>query len=276
MKLKEKILKNIEKVHRYILCRKEFYRMNLRIYKIALHGIGVLNHDSYKSSGEGFFINNALNSINSPTVVDVGANVGNYSIKVHNSYNNVKVFALEPHPGNFKKLKENTKNHNIEIINKACGAKKGRVKIYDYSDKGSSHASTTKGVIEKIHNEKSKEIKVEMTTVDDLSREKKIEKIDLLKIDTEGNELNVIKGAQKLINNKSIRCIQFEFNEMNTESRTFAKDFVEKLGGYRMFRMLPNGLVDLGEYTPVEYEVFAFQNIVAIKKNEEEIIEKMT
>ena len=62
-----------------------------------------------------------------------------------------------------------------------------------------------------------------------------------------------------------IDLIHFEFNEMNVASRIFFKDFYDLLKGYRFYRMLPDGLIDLGEYKAYQMEIFGYQNIVAIR-----------
>ena len=87
--------------------------------------------------------------------------------------------------------------------------------------------------------------------------------VDFLKIDVEGHELAVLRGAERMLGAGSIRLIQFEFNEMNVVSRTFLRDFRLLLPNYTMYRLLPKGLLPLGE-VPVLTELFAYQNILAV------------
>jgi len=54
---------------------------------------------------------------------------------------------------------------------------------------------------------------------------------------------------------------------MNVYSRVFFRDFYELLVNYNFFRMLPDGLIFLGKYNPIFQEIFAYQNIVAIRKD---------
>ena len=86
-----------------------------------------------------------------------------------------------------------------------------------------------------------------------------------MKIDTEGHELQVLFGAIVAIQIRKIEVIQIEFNEMNVISKTFFKNIYDLLNGYHFFRLLPDGLVRLPIYRPIEYEIFAFQNIAAIQ-----------
>jgi len=59
--------------------------------------------------------------------------------------------------------------------------------------------------------------------------------------------------------------VQFEFNAMNLESRTFFRDLVALLPNYRLHRLLPDGWALL-PYTPLTCELFAYQNIVAVRE----------
>ena len=76
-----------------------------------------------------------------------------------------------------------------------------------------------------------------------------------------------IKEIKKLIKENSIEAIQFEFNQMNIQSRTFFKDFMDILDGYTFFRITSFGLIPLDNYSPIKNEIFAYQNIFSIKKN---------
>ena len=88
----------------------------------------------------------------------------------------------------------------------------------------------------------------------------------MLKIDTEGYESEVLKGASRMISNELIDIIQLEFNEMNVISKVFLKDFYNMLPGYNFFRLDSNRLIALNNYNPAN-EIFLFQNIVAVKQN---------
>jgi hypothetical protein len=62
-----------------------------------------------------------------------------------------------------------------------------------------------------------------------------------------------------------ISLVQFEFNEMNVISRTFLRDFVGLLPGYRLYRLLPDGMASLEGEPLFVREIFAFQNLVAVR-----------
>jgi hypothetical protein len=68
---------------------------------------------------------------------------------------------------------------------------------------------------------------VSLSTLGSFCRDHGIQRIDFLKIDTEGNELKVLQGAKSMLQSNSIHSIQLEINEMNVVVRVFLKDFCE-------------------------------------------------
>jgi len=268
MSIKSNILSLIFKIYRMIFARKFFIKFNKILYRLSLNGIGILNFKNSKTSGENIFLKKYLKDKTIKTIFDVDANKGNYSKEIMELNSNVELYAFEPHPKTFKELQEVADEFSFKVFNVGVGDKNETLKIYDYKERdGSSHASIYKDVIEKIHKKESVAHKINIIKLDDFAKEYKVNKIDLLKIDTEGNELKVLKGASELIKNNKIDVIHFEFNEMNVYSRVFFRDFYELLINYNFFRMLPDGLIFLSEYNPIYQEIFAYQNIVTIKKD---------
>jgi FkbM family methyltransferase len=185
----------------------------------------------------------------------------------------LKVYMLEPHPETFKRLSSRFNSKNISLFNKGLSSQKSTAMLYDYPDtSGTSFASIYKKVITEMVNKNinfngeanSSEIKLD--TLDEFVKEHNIDHIDLLKIDTEGSELDVLKGATNTIRSRKINAIHFEFNEMNIASSSFFKDFWDLLNEYSFYRLLPSGMLLIKQYNTVECEIFAFQNIVAILK----------
>jgi hypothetical protein len=72
--------------------------------------------------------------------------------------------------------------------------------------------------------------------------------------------------SEKTIKSGAIDVIQFEFNEMNVISRTFFKDFFDFLPEYDFFRLTHQGALFIRRYTPCFCEIFAYQNIVCVRK----------
>lgn len=248
-----------------------FIKLNKLIFQLSLRGLGVLNYTSYHLSGEKQWLKSYFSKIakKRPIVIDIGANVGDYTKLVLSFRPDAEIHAFEPHPVTYKKLIASSDIKSVSASNLAIGKSKDILTLYDYSEKdASSHASLYKDVIEQVHKSKSVSHSVEVVTLDDYCKENKIEEIDLLKIDTEGNELNCLLGAKSLLKNNSIKAIQFEFTQINIISKTTFKDFFDLLSNnYYIYRLLPGGsMLSFSQYDPLMCEIYAYQNIVAILK----------
>lgn len=251
-------------LYRLLFARTIFYQFNKFLYQLSLRGIGILNFESDKLSGEEYFIEHYVSKIRKGVVLDVGANVGKYSQFIKRMNQDIDIFAFEPHPVTYQKLVKNVDGVDMEIYNVGVGASEGSLCLYDYADKdGSAHASLYKDVIEQIHKGQAIAHKVKIISLDAFVIEHNIERVGLLKIDTEGHELEVLKGFERYIRDNKVDMIHFEFNEMNIASRVRFKEFWEFLPNYDFFRMLPDGLVPIRGYSPVSCEIYAYQNIVA-------------
>lgn len=238
-------------------------RLNTVLLHLGLRGLGILNYESPNLTGESHFLRRFLVGKDTPIVVDVGANEGDYALMVRQYAPGARIVCFEPHPQTFQRLLAR-KDLRAEVFNYAIGDTVGPVELFDYaSSDGSSHASIYRDVIEEIHGSRSTVHIVDMVTLDDYCDVNHLRHIDLLKIDTEGHDFAVLRGANRLIADGQIDVIQFEFNEMNVISRTFLRDFRGLLEGYELFRLLPKGWLRLvGNALD---EIFAFQNIVAIR-----------
>ncbi len=261
--------KTIFKFYHFVFARAYLYRFNLHLYKLVLRSLGVLNSDTAEATGEPWFLKQ-LQRRNVRVIVDVGANDLAYG---QAEFPQAKIFAFEPHPDSYLRLVRGAAR-NVVPVNAAVGESAGVVDFWDFDDGAprkkdqptSQLATVHKGLIEQLYQQPAKQYQVNMMTLDSFCEQKNIAKIDLLKIDAEGNELAVLKGASNLLAARGIDCIQFEFNETTIFAGVFFKDFVDMLPDFTFYRLLPAGAVSLGEYRPLTHEIFGFQNIVAVRK----------
>jgi len=255
-------------IYRFLFLRKFFFKFNKLLLSLSLRGIGILNFENEKLSGEGWFLREISKRNRHLVALDIGANIGRYSSTLKALCPEASIYAFEPHPKSFLRLQASAYTSGYTAINLGCSNIEGKLKLYDYkgANEGSEHASLYKDVIEILHNGEVISWDVDLTTVDSFVKQNDIPQIHLLKIDTEGNELKVLQGAKETIEKGFVEMIHFEFNEMNLMSRTFFRDFYQALPEYYFYRMLPDGLVPLGSYNSLFHEIFAFQNIVAIHR----------
>jgi len=253
-----------------IFGRKFFYRWNRFLLLVAARGICV-SDPMLKTLGPGeeSFLRRFAR-LASPTVFDVGANVGQYSARLMELCPTARIWAFEPHPGTFKRLAEVAqRSKGVTAVNAGLGDLAGTADLFDYASlvdgAGSAHASLNRRVIEDLHQSTATSVVVDIRTIDEVISTEKVEQVNLLKIDAEGHELSVLKGAASAISSRMIDVVQFEFNEMNVISHVFLKDFYDALPGYAFYRMVVDGLAPLGRYQARTHELFFLHNVVAIR-----------
>lgn len=261
--------KIIYNIYRKVFARGKFYNLNKALYNLVVKGIGINNYESDKLSGEKNLLDTILIKYKNPVIFDVGANVGNYSESIKQLSPESDLYSFEPHPKIFATLDVSSKKNKYKVFNLALGKEESKLMLYDYEDnkEGTEHASLFKETFENFYNEKVISYEVDVITLDKFVEENNINTINLLKIDTEGNDFNVLLGAKKSLANGKIDIIHFEFNSMNVYSRVYFRDFFELLNNFDLYRLLPNSFIHIKKYEPIHCEIFAYQNIVAVRKD---------
>jgi len=260
--------KIIYDIYRKIFAKSKFYNINKAIYNLVIKGIGINNYESDKLSGEKNLLDIVLSKYKKPIIFDVGANVGNYSESIKQLSPESDLYSFEPHPKIYITLESSSRKNNYKAFNLALGKEESKLMLYDYENnkEGTEHASLYKETFEKFYNEKVTSYEVDVITLDKFIKENNINKINLLKIDTEGNDFNVLLGANESLKKGLIDIIHFEFNSMNVYSRVYFRDFYELLNNFDFYRLLPNSFIHIKKYEPIHCEIFAYQNIVAVRK----------
>lgn len=127
-----------------------------------------------------------------PTIIDIGANVGFFSLAMFSKFSEAKIVAFEPMPYNFSQLnayKESYPHFNWKIENKAVAENNDGLTLFSSTIEG---FSTMAGVF--ASGSRSEKIEVPTLTLDQVMSENEIEKIDLLKLDCEGSEYSILYG----------------------------------------------------------------------------------
>ncbi len=126
-------------------------------------------------------------------VMDIGANTGIYSLVSKSINPNARVMAFEPVERVFKKLESNIRlnNYDTECYLMAVSDQNGEAVFYDTD---AEHTYTVTINKDLSHDNRYHPVKVQITTIDSLIKEKKLDSIDLIKIDVETHEAEVMKG----------------------------------------------------------------------------------
>lgn len=262
------------KTYTLLFAKVFFEKFNKFLFLLGAKGLGVLNFQTPYLTGEENFLSKFLINYDEDSfcILDVGANKGQFAHWVLQQSSKIRIISLEPNPSAFSSLfKLFSGNHRLTLVNNGAGSANEQKIIYDYSaDAGSPHASLYSNVIQSIHSSEScSETEVSIVTVDSLLSSMGHPAVCLLKIDTEGHELEVLRGCTSLLSTSPPTCILLEFNEMNSYSNTHYSQILALLTqNYIPYRLLPGGSLLSLENEPVFYtEIYAYQNLAFIRKD---------
>jgi FkbM family methyltransferase len=231
--------------------------------------MGIGSGSAVDSSGEEVLFQILIDSIAPPyCIFDVGSNQGLYLEAVANALDGLdfSVHCFEPGASTFDRLlnSQEAKRTGVVLNNTALGAEPGECTLY-YNQPGSGLACLTKRRLDHFGIAFDLSEPVCVDTVDDYCSRTGVDRIDLLKCDVEGHELDVFKGAQRMFENGRIRMATFEFGGCNIDTRTYFQDFFYFFAqvGMRISRITPAGrLHPIDAYCEIE-EQFRTTNFVA-------------
>jgi FkbM family methyltransferase len=246
-----------------------------RLYHVALRGMGYGSAPlGLDASGDLFglrlaesFLRRGTNDGAELTVVDVGANTGQFAgaaMEVFGS--SVRVWCFEPTPPAFNALQSSMKDEpRVVPVRAAVGRVSGRAALYTHGD--SRLSSLLPDSFEVGSMKPEGEIETEVVQLDAYLSGEGITHVNYLKIDVEGAEYDVLAGAEQLIGSDSIDFIQFEFGARTIAARRYLQDFFSLLApSFLIHRLTGNSAVPLDGYDP-RYEVFFSEtNYLAVRR----------
>jgi FkbM family methyltransferase len=172
-------------------------------------------------------------------VIDAGAHYGFYSLLASKFVGSKGlVLSFEPAPQNYRRLLMNIR------INNACNVKAFKMALGDINGNAKlflSKASGTHSIMPRLSKEYENTIYVKMRKIDSIVQELGIEKIDLIKIDTEGAELMILKGARQTLTRFKPKLTIATYHAPN-EAREIA---------YWLKQVVPSYKIVIKRYFPV-------------------------
>ncbi|MDF1672247.1 MAG: FkbM family methyltransferase [Vicingaceae bacterium] len=199
---------------------------------------------------------------NSNTVIDIGANIGETSLNFAKLVGDKgKIYSFEPDPINYKSLEYNLSLNNfknISLNNLGLGNQAGTFKIhtYDNNNKGMNRIVSNNSEVENYR-------EISVTTLNDYVKKQSINKIDVIKIDVEGFELNVLKGAKDVLKQFSPDLF-IELDESNLiEQGSSAIELIALLSefNYNIVNADNNNLVTINDnFDSCHYDIIATKN----------------
>ena len=175
-----------------------------------------------------------FNTKQGDTVVDIGAHMGKYTLIASMCVGaNGKVIAIEAHPGNYEMLNRNIKLNgltNVTTLNFAVYSKEGKIKLYMPGEKSNRTIYNT--LISTRATDEEKFVEVNADTLDDLLQNNEIScaNVNWIKIDVEGAELEVLKGAHNIMSNSKNITLLIEVHDIENGKNVYKPimDLMEK------------------------------------------------
>ncbi len=218
------------------------------------------NNCEITTNGELDFIMN--NKEKFDVIFDVGANVGEWTEFVSKTIPKAHVYSFEPSKQTFKTLSKNTFPNTVHLFNIGLGKTTEEIDFYVYGDDSTLNSAFNRDLEQ--NNLHSHVEKAQFQTLDSFCTEHNISHVSFLKIDTEGNELSVLQGAEQYLTQGKINAIQFEYGGTYIDSGIILKDIFTffKNKPYTILKMMQHGLVEVPEYSQ-ELENFQYANYIA-------------
>jgi len=246
-----------------------------RLHTLSVYAMNYGGGALIETSGEVWvlseFVRPACAKLATPVIFDVGANVGDYSALVHRLIPSAKIYAFEPAGSVYEQLAKRCSTiANFEAFNFGFSDEEKSVDLHAYTIEGQA-VSLISSIDRRLPTqvvevEVSDTERIQVRTLDSFCASEGIDRIHFLKLDVEGHEVAVLRGAQAMLDRGAISMIQFEFGPANIYSRTYFYNFWSMLSDtYDLFRIVPGGVVPITDYGE-HLEVFLTTNYFAMRK----------
>lgn len=194
------------------------------------------------------------------TFMDVGANVGDWTdLFLRADGEPMQGVLIEPSRNAMARLQERFRGHSgISLVHAAASDETGEAVFSEEADAGE-----TSSLVQSFSQSNANKVTVQLTTVDAEAAKAGLTEIDMLKIDTEGFDLHVLKGAKKMLSEGRIGILQFEYNTPWARAGSTLAAAISLLQGYgyQIFLLRSTGLHPLNYELYGEY--FRYSNFVA-------------
>jgi FkbM family methyltransferase len=170
--------------------------------------------------------------------IDIGSNVGFYSLVFKKYYPDANTLAFEPTPDTFKELQLNFSLNpdlqaGIKLLNLGVSSRRAEIDFIDFGDMSGRNAIENTSIHSKP--ESVKTIKVNTTLLDDFMGE--AHGTCLLKIDTEGHEIEVLRGGEGFLS--SHNCV-LQIEEGYANSSALISDIMQSYGYRKLLHIGPD------------------------------------
>jgi len=165
-------------------------------------------------------------------IIDVGAHIGSFTIKVAEMATKGKIFSFEPEPSNFRLLKKNiqiNKLKNVCLFKKGIARETGRFKLYKFLPRETASYSIVAAFSQPF-------IMIDCVSLEETLRENEIKSVDLLKLDCEGAEYQILYNTPPECLVKINRIVIEYHDYLTNDNIEKLKEFLQK-NGFKMVKI---------------------------------------
>lgn len=242
--------------------RNPLLRTAARLCRQYLKWYGNASYNPHKN-GERWLLG-VLGTEPMRTVLDVGANVGEWSLLAAAAFPNATIYSLEIAPSTAATLRERTAAvSRIKPFAHGLADHTGTMTVR-FNPVATAHTTFT----EYPHGWVGERVECRVMRGEEFLAGEGIQGVDLLKLDVEGAEHLVLRGFGSVLSARRIRFIQFEYGRVNVLTRFLLKDFYELFAreGYVVGKIYPD-YVEFRDYDLGD-EDFLGPNYLACRSDE--------
>lgn len=211
-------------------------------------------------------------SDNNPVILDIGANQGEWTRALIGQYKLTnrrapRIHAFEPVIDSYLLLANNLQQYVesgiVVLVNAGASDERRQSEISITGYAAGTNALQPDPTLPDLPKQR-----VNLWSIDTYCKENNIDHLSYAKIDVEGHDLYVLKGANHMMKRQAIDCLQFEYNHRWIWSRTFLRDafIIAEAHGYVIGKLTPIG-VELYERWHPELEKYVEGNYLMYPNN---------
>jgi FkbM family methyltransferase len=202
-------------------------------------------------------------------VFDVGANVGDWAIEALQIAPKATVHCFEPGSATFARLQQRALPGDVRLNQVALGAVSEERTYFVFGEGRGTNSLYLRNGVEDSAAVATESVPV--ITTDDYCAREGIERIDFLKIDVEGHEIDVLKGARGLLAAGRIGAVQLEYGGTYIDGGHLLRDVYTLLADagapYDVYKVFHNGILPVPAYRQT-WETFQYSNWLLVRRGE--------
>lgn len=246
------------------------FRVLYRAARSYIRGYENINYDLH-TNGEEEVLRRLAGFVDRPVVFDVGANVGEWTRTAKRWMPGAQIHCFEIVPDTFAILRCSTGSlSGVRLNPLGLGAAEGEVRV-ELCEGDSSRASVVALPEASGHRQV---VTGRIIPGDEYCRRAGIERVHMLKIDTEGYDFDVLRGFADMLSAGSIDVVQFEYGLWSIWTKHSLADHYEMLSGhgYRLGKIFPRG-VEFRDYVASIDEDLRGPNYLAVRADRDELLD---